>query len=67
MLTQATPSDCDGEALLGKNYCVKSPSYIHTGQDGGSNFQQCEGNCEQDTDCKYRLLTTLLHFTKSLM
>lgn len=68
MLTDAVPSDCVGTAMSGTNYCVKAPVYIDTGNDGGSNFQQCEGNCEQDSDCKCTFTyATLLHFYKRLM
>lgn len=59
--TDAKPSDCEGTPTLGTNYCVKAPIYKDTGL-GGTNYGQCEGDCDEDTDCKFQRNSQYFHF-----
>ena len=46
------PSDCQGTATLGTNYCVKQPKYQDIGEDPDGVLGMCSGDCDTDDDCE---------------
>ena len=46
------PSDCQGTATLGTNYCVKQPKFQNVGKDPESVLGLCSGDCDTDDDCE---------------
>lgn len=54
------PSDCQGFATLGTNYCVKQPKYQNLKENLDikidSKLGMCSGDCDNDNDCEGNLL-----------